>query len=153
MNKFLRRHLDKRLEKVAIETGIKLETLKAEVKAGKAINDISATAYEIKKVADENNMDPNTLYAQKIVQDHVVKLAENVGIIHRRLQALHTVTPSRHFQYALQDTVAIVEHLGGFLKEGPVEPDSEVPLSASMTEEAEEGEVIPEVQTELPIIE
>lgn len=125
----------KRLAKTSKDTGIEFDLLFNDFKSRRELKQTIAMAYESVKLGKENNIEPRTVFAQFIVQTGVADLCKNVEILHKRVTAFHTVMPARQFQYSLQDLVSIVDHLGDFLKHGPKEPDSEVPLSASMVPE------------------
>lgn len=139
--------VEKRLSKIAKETDIDVDLLAHDLNSGRSLNDVSANAFKVAELAKEQGLPARTVFAQYVVQTGVADLAKNIEILHKRVQAFQVVIPSRQFQYTLQDLVSIVDHLGDFLHHGPKEPDSDVPLSASMVAEeipAEEAEEMKE---------
>lgn len=145
--------VSKRLQSVSLKTSIPIEMLEHDFILTKNLSEVASTAYKLADMAKEQNIEARTAFANYIVQKSVVNLCKDVEMVHRRVTAIHQTLPSRQMQYALQDLVAIIDHFGDLLNNGPAEPDSETPLSASMVpdeevegpdeEPKEAGEVIP----------
>lgn len=86
---------------------------------------------QIKNFADENNLDINMVFAQILIRDVFVDLAQAAEKWGKILRAMMKSLPNQQAQYSLQDIEAIKMHCDSFIKYGPKPADEELPLNAT----------------------